>query len=169
MHIFCQLQKYYLLPIKCTRKLKVPSRLSFQKIFFSSLSTILIFLYYDIAFYFTERNLFGDIEKLLNLLEVMGQRTSQLVTNGKRTTVKMLPGFVFLCRGLVPDLLGWAYPDQLGLSSTACGLVLGDSIRPCTNGVSLLHRIASVAPLSKPSTMFQQRALYIGHHMEHEI
>ena len=30
----------------------------------------------------------------------------------------------------------------------------GDSIRPCTNGVSLLHRIASVAPLSKPQTMY---------------
>ena len=42
----------------------------------------------------------------------------------------------------------------LGLSSTACGLVLGDSIRPCTNGVSLLHCIASVAPLSKPQTMY---------------
>ena len=39
-------------------------------------------------------------------------------------------------------------------SSTACELVLGDSIRPCTNGVSLLYRIASVAPLSKPQTMF---------------
>ena len=49
--------------------------------------------------------------------------------------------------------VGWAYPEQLGLSSTACGLVLGDSIRPCTNGVSLLHRIASVAPLSKPQSM----------------
>ena len=31
------------------------------------------------------------------------------------------------------------------------------------------HRIASVAPLNKPQSMFQQRALYIGHHMEHEI
>ena len=71
--------------------------------------------------------------------------------------------------GPVPDLLGWAYPEQPGLSSTACGLVLGDFIRPCTNGVSLLHRIASVAPLSKPQTMFLQRALYIGHHMEHEV
>ena len=46
------------------------------------------------------------------------------------------------------------YPEQLRLSSTACGLVLGDSIRPCTNGVSLLHRIASVAPLIKPQTMY---------------
>ena len=31
---------------------------------------------------------------------------------------------------------------------------MGDSIRPCTNGVLLLHQIASVAPLSKPQTMF---------------
>ena len=54
----------------------------------------------------------------------------------------------------VPRLLRWAYPEQLGLSSTACGRVLGDSIRPCTNGVSLLQRIASVAPLSKPQTMY---------------
>ena len=38
-----------------------------------------------------------------------------------------------------PTLLGWAYPD---------------SIRPCTNGVSLLYRIASVAPLSKLHTMY---------------
>ena len=62
--------------------------------------------------------------------------------------------FVLLCPGPVSGLLGWAYPEQLGLSSTACGLVLGDSIRPCTNGVSLLHRIASVAPQSKPQTMY---------------
>ena len=79
------------------------------------------------------------------------------ITNGTRSTVKMLPGSVLLCPGPVPGLLEWAYPEQLGLSSTACGLVLGamgDSIRPCTNGVSLLHRIASVAPLSKPQTMY---------------
>ena len=44
----------------------------------------------------------------------------------------MLPGSVLLCPRPVPGLLGWAYPEQLGLSSTACGLVLGDSIRPCT-------------------------------------
>ena len=59
-----------------------------------------------------------------------------------------------LCPGPVPGLSGWAYPKQLGLSSTACGLVLDDSIRPCTNGVSLLHRIVSVAPLSKLQTMY---------------
>ena len=58
----------------------------------------------------------------------------------------MLLGSVFLFPEPVPGLLGWAYPEQLGLSSTAYELVLGDSIRPCTNGISLLHRIASVAP-----------------------
>ena len=76
------------------------------------------------------------------------------ITNEKRSIVKMLPGSVLLCPGPVPGLLGWAYPEQHWLSSTACVLVLGDSIRPCTNGVSLLHRIASVAPLSKPQTMY---------------
>ena len=58
------------------------------------------------------------------------------ITNGTRSTVKMLPSSVLLCPRPMPGLLGWAYPEQLGLSSTACGLVLGDSIRPCTNGVS---------------------------------
>ena len=76
------------------------------------------------------------------------------ITNGKRSTVKVLPGSVLLCPRPVPGLLRWAYPEQLGLSSTACGLVLGDSIRPYTNGVSFLHRIASVAPQSKPQTMY---------------
>ena len=66
----------------------------------------------------------------------------------------MLPGSAFLCPGPVPGLLGWAYPEQLGLSSTTCGLVLGDSIHPCTNGVVLLHQIARVALLSKPQTMY---------------
>ena len=76
------------------------------------------------------------------------------ITNETRSIVKMLRGSVLLCPRPVPGLLGWAYPEQLGLSSTACGLVLGDSICPCTNGVSLLHRIASVAPLRKPQTMY---------------
>ena len=59
-----------------------------------------------------------------------------------------------LCPGLVPGLLGWAYPEKLGLGSTSCGLVLGDSICPCTNGLSLLHRIASVALLNEVQTIF---------------
>ena len=94
------------------------------------------------------RNHLDSIEHLASAL-LNGQ-----ITNGKRSTVKMVPGSVLLCSRPVPGLLGWAYPKQFGLSSTACGLVLGDSIRPCTNGVSLLHRIASVAPLSKPQTMY---------------
>ena len=93
-----------------------------------------------------------------NLLETLPDLVSAPLngqtTNGKRSIVEMLPGSVLLCPGPVLSLLGWAYPEQLGLSSTACGLVLGDSICPCTNGVSLLHGIASVAPLSKPQTMF---------------
>ena len=48
----------------------------------------------------------------------------------------MLLGSVLLCPRPVPGLLGWAYPKQLGLSSTAWGLVFGDSIHPCTNGVA---------------------------------
>ena len=87
------------------------------------------------------------------LLDLASALLNKQITNGKRSTVKMLPGSVLLCPGPVPGLLGWAYPEQLGLSSTACGLVLGDSIHPCTDGVSLLHRNASVAPLNKPQNM----------------
>ena len=32
------------------------------------------------------------------------------ITNEKQSTVKVLPGSVLLCLGLVPGLLGWAYP-----------------------------------------------------------
>ena len=90
---------------------------------------------------------------LLDNLVRLGICTSEW-TNGKRSTMKVLPSSVLLCSRPVPDLLGWAYPEQLGLSSTAFGLVLGDSICPCTNEVSLLHLIASVMPLSKPQTMY---------------
>ena len=84
---------------------------------------------------------------LLNNLARLGMRASKW-TNHKWKT-EYCEGASRL-RAFVPGLLEWAYPEQLGLSSTACGLVLGDFIRPCTNGVSLLHRIASVVPLSKP-------------------
>ena len=50
--------------------------------------------------------------------------------------------------------VGMGLPRAAWVKLNRCGLVLGDSIRPCTNGVSLLHRIASVAPLSKPKTIF---------------
>ena len=88
------------------------------------------------------------------LLDLASAPLNGQITNGKRSTAKMLPGSLLLCPRLVPGLLGWAYPEQLGLSSTACEPMLGDSIRPSTNGVSLLHRIASLAPLSKQQTMF---------------
>ena len=92
---------------------------------------------------------------LLDNLARLGIRASKW-TNYKWKTeyCEMLSGSVLLCLRPVPGLLGWAYPERLGLSSTACGLMLGDSIRPCTNGVLLLHKIASVAPLSKPQTMY---------------
>ena len=35
------------------------------------------------------------------------------ITNGKRSTVKMLPGSVLLCAGAVPGLLGWLTPSSL--------------------------------------------------------
>ena len=104
-----------------------------------------------------------------NLADLASALLNRQITNGKRSTAKMLPGSVLLCAEPVIGLLGWAYPEQLGLSSTACELVLGDFIRPFTNGVSLLHRIASAALLNKPQTIYKQRALYIGHHMEHEV
>ena len=59
-------------------------------------------------------------------------------------------------RAFVPET--GARPVGMGLPRTAWvklnRLWLGDSIRPCRNEVSFLHRIASVAPLSKPQTMY---------------
>ena len=49
---------------------------------------------------------------LLNNLARLGIRASEWkITNKKRSTVKMLPGSVFLCPGPVPGLLGWTYPE----------------------------------------------------------
>ena len=60
-------------------------------------------------------------------------------------------------RGFMPGTgvrpVGMSLPAAL-VSSTACRLMLDDSIRPFTNGVSLLYRIASLAFLSKPQTMY---------------
>ena len=94
---------------------------------------------------------------LLDNLAELGIRASERTNHkwkSQMDTVQMLPGSVFLCPGPVAGLLERAYPERLGLSLTACGLVLGDFIYPCTNGFSLLHQIASVAPLNKPQTMF---------------
>ena len=95
------------------------------------------------------------LRNLLYNLAILGIRASKW-TNHKRK-----PEYcedAFRLRALCPEpllgLLGWASPKQLGLSSTASRPVLGDSICPCTNGVSLPHRIASVAPLNILQTMF---------------
>ena len=79
---------------------------------------------------------------LLNNLARLGIRASEW-TNYKWKTeycenASRLRTFV---PGAGARPVGMVYPEQLGLSSTACGLVLGDSIRPCTNGVSFLHRL----------------------------
>ena len=92
---------------------------------------------------------------LLDNLARLGIRASEWINHKWKTEYcENASRFRVFVPGTVPGLLGWDYPKQLGLSSTACGLVLDDSIRPCTDGVSLLHRIASVAPLNKPQTMF---------------
>ena len=92
---------------------------------------------------------------LLDNLARLGIRASEWTNHKWKTEYcENASSSLLLCPRPEPGLLGWAYSEQLGLSSTACGLVLGDSICSCTNGVSLLHRIASVAPLSKPQTMY---------------
>ena len=56
------------------------------------------------------RNLLDNIPDLAPAL-LNGQ-----ITNEKWSIVKMLPESVLLCPGPVPGLLGWAYPEQLGLA-----------------------------------------------------
>ena len=102
-----------------------------------------------------------DAWNLLDNLARLGIRTSEW-TNHKWNTeycknTSRLHAFVPITGSRpvgMPVTGSRLYPKQLGLSSTACGLVLGDFICPCTNGVLLLHRLASVAPLSKPQTMY---------------
>ena len=61
-------------------------------------------------------------------------------------------------RAFVPETsarlvgMGLLRAAWLRLNRLRTGVV--DFIRPCKNGVSLLYRIASVAPLSKPQTMY---------------
>ena len=97
------------------------------------------------------RNLLNNLARL----PTTGIRASEW-TNHKWNTEYCKNAFRL--RAFVPGTgsrpVGMGLPRAAWLGSTACGLVLGDSIRPCTNGVSLLHRIASVAPLSKPQTMY---------------
>ena len=77
------------------------------------------------------------------LLDLTSALVSGQTINGMQSTVRILPGSISLYSGPVPVLLAWVCPEYLGLSSTICGLVLGDSICPCTNWVLRLHQIES--------------------------
>ena len=101
-------------------------------------------------------------QKLLKGLSELGIRVAQ-GTNCRWSTEysKARPYSVFSFLGPVLSSLEWTCPEQLGLSSIACGLALGVFIRPCTNRVLLFRRIASVAPQNKPQTKSTQRAPYM--------
>ena len=87
---------------------------------------------------------------LLDNLARLGIRASEWTNHKWKTeyceNASRLRNFV---PGTSARPVGMGLPRAVGLNSIACGLVLGDSICPCTNGVSLLHRIASVAPQNK--------------------
>ena len=55
------------------------------------------------------------------------------------------------------------FSEQLGLSSDAYGLLFGNFIRPCTEGL-VLGRTAT----QQTADCILQRAPYIGHHMDHK-
>ena len=96
-----------------------------------------------------------DARNLLDNLVRLGIRTSEWTNHKWKTehceNASRLRAFV---PGTGAKPVGMGLPRAAWVKLNSCGLVLGDSILPCTNGVSLLHRIASVAPLSKPQTMF---------------
>ena len=91
--------------------------------------------------------------KLLNKLALLGIRASQWANYRRNTeyceSASRLRAFIPIASS---GPVGLVCSEQLGLSSIVCGQVLGDSIYPCTNEVSLLHRIAGVAPLKKSQT-----------------
>ena len=80
-----------------------------------------------------------------------------------RNTPKAHLYSLFLFPRPVLEPLKRVCPEHFGLSSVACGPELSGFIRPCTNGVSLPRRIASVPPPNKPQTTLSQRAPYIEH------
>ena len=92
---------------------------------------------------------------LLNNLARLGIRASEWINHKWKTEYCENASRL---RGFVPQTgarpVGMGLPRAAWIKLNPCGLMLGDSIRPCTNGVSLLHQIASVAPLSKPQTMY---------------
>ena len=50
----------------------------------------------------------------LDNLDLASSLLNGQITNGTRSTAKMLPGSVLLCPEPAPGLLGWAYPSSLG-------------------------------------------------------
>ena len=92
---------------------------------------------------------------LLDNLARLGMRASEW-TNYKWKTEYCENAFRL--RAFVPETsarpVGMGLPREAWVKLNRLRTVLGDSIRPCTNGVLLCHRIASVAPLSKPQTMY---------------
>ena len=53
----------------------------------------------------------GARNRLTTLPDLASAPLNGQITNGKRSTVKMLPGSVLLCPRPVPGLLGWTYPE----------------------------------------------------------
>ena len=58
--------------------------------------------------------------------------------------------------------VGMGLPRAAWVRLNRLRTVLGNSICPCTNGVSLLHKIESVVPLNKPQTMFYSVPYKLG-------
>ena len=103
-------------------------------------------------------------QKLINDQCELGIREAQWTNIDRAQSI--LNAYLYSMFSFPGPLLGhleWTCPEHLWSSSIACGLALGVFTRPCTNGVSLPHQIASVAPPIKPQTTLSQRTSYIGH------
>ena len=91
----------------------------------------------------------------LDSLAGLGIRASEWTNHKWKTeyceNVSRLRAFV---PGTGARPVGMGLPRAVWVKLNRLRTGVGRSIRPCTNGVSLLHRIASVAPLSKPQTMY---------------
>ena len=96
-------------------------------------------------------------------LNLASPRLGGRIIDGALSILNAYLHSMVLFPGPIVGPLEWACPENLGLSSIACGLELSVFTRPRINGVLLPRRIASVAPPAKPQTTLSQRAPYIGH------